>query len=241
MASTPAGPGRSATASGAVGVAVDAALRWREAATRTVAGMIPADVLWYVDTDAPVFALTFDDGPSQECTPGLLDVLARHRARATFFLLGERVKAQPHLVEAITVAGHEIANHLMRDERSVLVPDPRFRRELAEVSALLAPYGPVRWFRPGSGWFTPRMLRSAAQQNLRAVLGTLVADHHGGPGDARIAGSLLAGIRPGSIVVLHEGAPQRRGVVQTTDDLLAAVAGRGLAAVTISELVDLQQ
>jgi peptidoglycan-N-acetylglucosamine deacetylase len=140
-------------------------------------------------------------------------------------------------VEAITTAGHEIANHLMRDERSALVPDERFRRDLAEVNALLAPYGPVRWFRPGSGLFTPRMLRAAAQQDLRAVLGTLVAGHHGRPGDARIVGNLLAGIRPGSIVVLHEGTSQRRGVVQTTDELLAALGGRGLAAVTVSELL----
>jgi peptidoglycan/xylan/chitin deacetylase (PgdA/CDA1 family) len=144
-------------------------------------------------------------------------------------------------VQAVTAAGHEVANHLMRDERSVLIPDQQFRRDLAEVSALLAPYGPVRWFRPGSGLFTPRMLRSAAQQNLHAVLGTLVAGHHGGLDDARIAGSLLAGIRPGSIVVLHEGTPQRRGVVQTTDELLAALTGRGLSAVTVSELVTRQR
>jgi peptidoglycan/xylan/chitin deacetylase (PgdA/CDA1 family) len=241
MASTPARPRRGNPAPDPVGVAVDAALRWREPAVRAVSRMLPAGVLCYVDTDAPVFALTFDDGPSPETTARLLDVLARHRAHATFFLIGERARAHPQLVAAITAAGHEIANHLMRDERSVLTPDPRFRRELAEVSALLAPYGPVRWFRPGSGWFTPRMLRSAAQQNLRAVLGTLVAAHHGGPGDARIARSLLAGIRPGSIVVLHEGTPHRRGVVQTTDELLAALATRGLAAVTVSGLVARQR
>jgi peptidoglycan/xylan/chitin deacetylase (PgdA/CDA1 family) len=211
--------------------------RWREAAVRAVSRLLPADVLFYVDTDAPVFALTVDDGPSPDTTPGLLDVLARHQAHATFFLLGERARAHPEIVAAIAAAGHEIANHLMRDERSVLMSDADFRRGLAETTAVLTPYGPVRWFRPGSGWFTPRMLRSAAEQNLRAVLGTLVACHHGGPGDDRIAGDVLAGVRPGSIVVLHEGLPQRRGVVQTTDEVLSALAGRGPAAVTVSELV----
>ena len=219
--------------------AVDAALRWREPATRAASRLVPGDVLWYVDTDAPAFALTFDDGPDPETTPGLLDVLARHGARATFFLLGERARAHPRLVAAVTAAGHEIANHLMRDEPSVSLPDPRFRRELAEASALLTPYGPVRWFRPGSGWFTPRMLRSAARQNLRPVLGTLAAAHRGGPRDGRIVRTLLVGIRPGSIVVLHEGTPQRRGVVPATDELLTALAGPGPAAVTVSELVAL--
>ncbi len=240
MASTPPEPRPGTVTPGPFGVAVGAALRWREPATRALSRMTPAGVLWFVDTDAPAFALTFDDGPHPETTPGLLEVLARHRARATFFLIGERVRAHPHLVRAITDAGHEIANHLMRDEPSVLIPDPRFRRELAQVSALLAPYGPVRWFRPGSGWFTPRMVRSAAQQDLRPVLGTLVAAHHGGPGDGRIARVLLAGIRPGSIVVLHEGTPARRGVVRTTDEMLAALAGRP-AAVTVSNLVALRR
>jgi peptidoglycan/xylan/chitin deacetylase (PgdA/CDA1 family) len=199
--------------------------------------MIPADVLWYVDTDEPVFALTFDDGPGAQTTPGLLEVLGRHRAGATFFLVGERVQALPELVAAIGAAGHEVANHLMRDERSVLAPDREFRRDLARVSELLAPYGPVRWFRPGSGVFTRRMLRSAAEHNLRAVLGTLVADNRGRPADDRIARGLVAGVRPGSIVVLHEGTPERRGVVRTTDELLTELAGRGLSAVSVSELV----
>jgi peptidoglycan-N-acetylglucosamine deacetylase len=228
MASPPADPRR--------GVVGDLARRWREPAARAVSRLIPADVLWYVDTAAPVFALTFDDGPSPETTPHLLEVLARHRAQATFFLIGERVRRHPELVRAITDAGHEVANHLMRDERSALLPDHVFRRDLAEVNALLAPYGPVRWFRPGSGWFTPRMLRAAAEHDLRAVLGTLVAAHHDRPADARIVPDLLAGIRAGSIVVLHEGTPHRRGVARTTDELLTGLAGRGLTAVTVSEL-----
>ena len=197
--------------------------------------MIPGDVIWYVDTIDPVFALTFDDGPGPESTPGLLEVLARHRAKATFFLVGERIQANPSLVEAIAAAGHEIANHLMRDERSVLIPDPQFRRDLARTTELLSPHGPVRWFRPGSGVFTPRMLRSAAEQNLQAVLGTLVAGNRGVPADDRIARSLLPSLRPGSILVLHEGTPERQGVVQTTDDLLSALDG--LTAVTVSDLV----
>jgi peptidoglycan/xylan/chitin deacetylase (PgdA/CDA1 family) len=215
---------------------VEAVFRWGEPAARAVSRLIPADVLWYVDTTAPVFALTFDDGPSPETTPHLLEVLARHRARATFFLMGERIRAHADLVGRIAEQGHEVANHLMRDERSLLVPDARFRHELAEVTTLLSHYGEVRWWRPGSGWFTPRMLRSAAEQDLRAVLGTLVAGHRRGPGDERIVPNLLAGIRPGSIVVLHEGTAARRGVVPATDELLTALAARGLTAVTVSEL-----
>jgi peptidoglycan/xylan/chitin deacetylase (PgdA/CDA1 family) len=225
----------------AAGVVADAVLRWREPAVRAVSRMIPGDVLCCVDTDIRAVALTFDDGPHRQITPQLLDVLAEHRARATFFLIGERILGNEPIVARIAAEGHEIANHLMREERSVLLSDLQFQRELAEVNALLAPHGKVRWFRPGSGWFSPRMLSAAARQDLRIVLGTAVAMHTGGPRDAGIGGRLLVGIRPGSIAVLHEGTDERHGVVATTDEVLAELGRRGLAAVTVSELVALRR
>ncbi len=214
-------------------------LRWRDPAARALSRLLPADVLCYVDTESRAFALTFDDGPHPATTPGLLDVLARHSARATFFLIGERVPGNEAIVARIAGEGHEVANHLMRDERSICVPAPRFQRELAQVTSLLAGYGAVRWFRPGSGWFTPRIRRVAGEQGLRVVLGTVVATHTGGVGDGRITAKLLGETRPGSIVVLHEGTVARRGVVDTTDELLARLGRRGFAAMTVSELVSL--
>ena len=211
--------------------------RFGEAAARAASRWVPGGVLWYVDTTDLGFALTFDDGPSPACTPGLLEVLARHRARATFFLIGERARAHPELVAAIAAGGHEIANHLMRDERSALLSEDAFRRELAEASAVLSPYGEIRFFRPGAGFFTPSMLRSAADLGLRAVLGTVAAADRGEPGDDRIAARLIATIRPGTIAVLHEGTPGRHAVAATTDQVLSALAGRGLTSVTVSELV----
>jgi peptidoglycan-N-acetylglucosamine deacetylase len=208
---------------------------------RALARMLPADVLCYVDIEARVFALTFDDGPHPGTTPPLLDVLAKHGAKATFFLIGTRVIGNEPIVARIAAEGHELANHLMRDERSILLPDGQFRNELAEVNDLLAPYAAVRWFRPGSGWFTPRMLRQAQAHDLHAVLGTAVAMHTGGPRDGRIARNLLGGIRPGSIVVLHEGTDDRRGVVETTDHILAELRGDGMTAVTVSDLVALHR
>jgi peptidoglycan/xylan/chitin deacetylase (PgdA/CDA1 family) len=208
---------------------------------RALSRLLPADVLCYVDTGARAFALTFDDGPHPATTPGLLDVLTRHSARATFFLIGERVPGNEAIVARIVAEGHEVANHLMRDERSICVPALRFRRELAQVTSLLTRYGPVRWVRPGSGWFTPRMRSVAQEHGLRLVLGTVVATHVGGMDDGRITAKLLGEIRPGSIVVLHEGTFARRGVLATTDELLAGLSQSGFAAMTVSQLVALRR
>jgi peptidoglycan-N-acetylglucosamine deacetylase len=222
-----------------VGTVGDAVLRWREPAVRILSRLIPGEVLCYVDTGARAVALTFDDGPHPDTTPELLDVLARHDARATFFLIGDRIPGNEPIVARIAAEGHELANHLMHEERSVLLSDEQFQRDLAEVTGMLARYGTVRWFRPGSGWFTPRMLSTAAQQELRIALGTVVAMHDGGPGDAGIARSVLTGIRPGSIVVLHEGMPRRRGVAATVDEVLTELRRKDFAVVTVSELVAL--
>jgi peptidoglycan-N-acetylglucosamine deacetylase len=219
----------------------EGALPWRDPAARALFRLLPAEVLCYADTSARVFALTFDDVPHPATTPDLLDVLARHSARATFFLIGERVPGNEAIVERIAAEGHELGNHLMRDERSALMPAARFREELAEVTALLARYGPVRWVRPGSGWFTPYMMRAARERDLRLALGTLVAMHTGGPGDRRIAAMLAGEVRPGSIVVLHEGMETRRGVVEAVDELLTRLTADGFAAVTISELADMDR
>lgn len=236
-----AGGSKSSRVGTLTGAVADGLLRWAEPAARAVSRMLPTEVLCYVDTDTRAFALTFDDGPHSETTPQLLDVLAQHKARATFFLIGERVLGNEPIVARIAAAGHEVANHLMRDERSVLLSDSQFRRQLAQMDALLAPYGQVRWLRPGSGWFTPRMLRSAAERDLRIVLGTMAAMHDGRGGDERIARRMVDRIRPGSIVVLHEGTDERRGVVETVDRVLTVLGRRGLAAVTVSDLVAMQR
>ncbi len=154
-----------------------ATLRRPDLVARVLGPMLPRDMLLHVDTTAPVFALTLDDGPHPATTTALLDVLDHHGARATFFVLGERARVEKALVARIRAEGHELGNHLLRDEPSIGLAPEEFSRQLAETGALLAEHGGARWFRPGSGRFTPRMLRTAAGQGLRCVLGTAVGAH----------------------------------------------------------------
>jgi peptidoglycan/xylan/chitin deacetylase (PgdA/CDA1 family) len=171
----------------------------------------------------------------------LLHVLRRHGARATFFLIGERAQSHPDLVGRITADGHEVANHLMRDEPSIRLPAPEFRRQLAQVHELLTPFGDVMFFRPGSGWFTRRMLRDAAAQGYACALGTplLLAADYSNP---RITGRILARrAHPGAVIVLHEGDESRAAVAAAADALLLELAERNLSAITLSELATIPQ
>jgi peptidoglycan/xylan/chitin deacetylase (PgdA/CDA1 family) len=214
----------------ATGQALDASARW-------ATGVALPTVCCSRQTDEPLVALTFDDGPHPELTDAVLDVLARHEARATFFLIGDRITGNEGVVARIVDEGHELGDHLMHDEATILLSRKRFREHLTEARDLLADYQEVSWWRPGSGWTTRSMVREAQALGLRCVLGT-VAITDGPPPEA---GSwreqrLLAQISGGADVVLHEGTSARREDLATTDWLLTRMAERGLHSVTLSEL-----
>jgi peptidoglycan-N-acetylglucosamine deacetylase len=188
-------------------------------------------------TSEPLVALTFDDGPHAELTDAVLDVLAAHRAHATFFVIGERVEGNERVLARIVDEGHELGNHMMSDEPSILLSREQFEGDLGRNHELLADYQDVSWWRPGSGWMTPSMVRHGAERGIRCALGTVVVAD--GPPPER--GSwreqrLLAQVSAGAVVVLHEGLDQRADVVDTTDWLLTRLSERGLRSVTMSEL-----
>ncbi|MCD2189039.1 polysaccharide deacetylase family protein [Actinomycetospora soli] len=200
-----------------------------------IAPVLQGRVLLAVPTRAPRFAVTVDDGPDPATTPALLDVLARHGAHATFFCLGERAAAHPDLAARIAAEGHEIGNHTWRDRPTWQLPLDAFRDDLRATQRLLAAHGPVRWFRPGSGWPTSGHVAVAEAEGLRCVLGSAVAIAGSGAGTATSAAWLEPVVRRGSVVVLHEG-PQRVGVAGTLDGLLVRTARRGLVGGTLSAL-----
>lgn len=184
----------------------------------------------------PLVALTVDDGPHPSTTPALLEVLDRHAARATFFLIGERAARAPDLVRAIAAAGHELGNHLWQDQASVRLPPDEFRRQLEQVHRELEVHAPVSVFRPGHGWFTRRMLRDGADLGYRCVLGSpcLLATEY--PGDPAAQGRRLGRrAHPGAIVVLHEGTESRRAAPVVADALLSVLTDRRLRAVSVRE------
>lgn len=202
-------------------------------------------VITSVSTREALTALTVDDGPDPATTPAILEVLARHHARATFFLIGDRATAHPELVGAIVSAGHELGNHLWRDRPSVLLSRVAFKRELSAVSDLLRvhlhvdqrKHRDLSWFRPGSGFFTPRMLRDAAELGHRGVLGSpwLVATTYRGDPD-RLGRRLGRRAHQGAVIVIHEGTPERMLVARVADTLLTTLGERSLRAVTVTEL-----
>ena len=199
---------------------------------------VSPEVLYFVDTDRPAIALTIDDGPDPATTPEILDVLDRHGARATFFIITARVSGNEELMRRIVAEGHEIANHHATQLPSIMLPADRFERELISAHEILAAYAPQRWFRPGSGFFDAEMLETLERHGYATALGSVY------PLDAQIPSTsfaerhILANVHPGSIVVLHDVGGRGIRTAETLRAILPELAARGIDVLTLSELVD---
>ncbi len=161
--------------------------------------------LWRIETDNPVYALTFDDGPHPEITPRLLDVLDRNGAQATFFLLGERALEYPGLVAQIAERGHGIGSHGFRHSWNWWRTPDALARDLDRSERILA--GVLRepkLCRPPYGMASPQWLSAARRHGYRTVLWSLGSGDWKYTSPGEIVRRVRRRLRPGAIVLFHE-------------------------------------
>jgi peptidoglycan-N-acetylglucosamine deacetylase len=193
--------------------------------------------LYRVQTAVPLVALTIDDGPDPTTTPLLLAELERHQAHATFFLISSRVVGQERLVHDLVRAGHEIGNHLVEDLPSIGLGPSAFEAALLAAHRTLAPFGPLVWARPSSGWYSREMIAIMRRHGYRCALGSVY------PLDAALASVgfarsfILRNAGSGRIIILHDGGRRGQRTAQVLQAILPELRRRGLQVVTLSQLV----
>ena len=193
-------------------------------------------VLFFVDTAQRLAALTFDDGPHPTLTPRILDVLAEYQAHATFFLIAGRIPGNEALVHRLVREGHEVGNHHLSEAPSIRLSPPAFEQQLLDAHSLISAFGAIRWFRPGSGWFSHRMLDQLGRYGYQCVLGSAYLEDNL-PWAWYLARHILLNTRPGSIIILHDGNGGRERTVTVLRRILPVLQRRGYQVVTVSELV----
>ncbi|HEY5960869.1 MAG TPA: polysaccharide deacetylase family protein [Polyangiaceae bacterium] len=204
-----------------------------------------ADVVEAAESGRHVVALTFDDGPDPETTPMVLEILARHRANATFFVIGRKAEQFPEMIRAIVGAGHELGLHGYSHSRVTAFRHEHFiEADLKRAQAVLAPFATstLRWFRPPIGHVTLRIGRVAKRLGLTIVCWT-VRGLDGLPGaePRTVARRVEYDLEDGGIVALHEAFERARGVpagVVALDGILSTIAARGWRSVTLTELLE---
>ncbi len=150
-------------------------------------------------------ALTFDDGPDAEWTPRLLDLLERHGARGTFFVVGNAAARHPDILRRLVDAGHALGNHTWDHPSLPLLPAPHRVTQLQRCADVLEGVGGDRGLlRPPYGHQTRTSLRQALELGYTVVMGDVIAeDWRDDPADV-LAARIRTRLEPGAIVLLHD-------------------------------------
>lgn len=159
-------------------------------------------------------ALTFDDGPNPAATPHLLELLARHGVRATFFAIGAFARREPALLREVSAAGHIVGSHTMSHPWLAWQTDARIRRELAQSRRVIEDVlgQPVREFRAPHGARRPYVLRTARDLGMRTVQWNVIANDWEAVSAETIAVRVERGVQRAwhrgrsANVVLHDGS-----------------------------------
>jgi peptidoglycan/xylan/chitin deacetylase (PgdA/CDA1 family) len=196
------------------------------------------NVVFRVETDQPLVALSFDDGPHPAHTPRVLEMLEQSGATATFFLIGERAEAHPELVRRIKADGHEVGNHYISRTHTYRHSDAEFVLYLDRTERAAEITGPRKLFRPPGGVTRARHLRLARERGYSCVLGNAYPFDGQNPPVAYIQWLIEKNLQPGAIVILHDGIPNPSRSLAALPRILATGRARGLRFVSIGALME---
>ncbi len=156
--------------------------------------------------------LTFDDGPSPEVTPLILDALRRANVRAAFFVLGEAVDKHPALLRQIVADGHQIGVHGCQHRPFVRLTSRAIRAEVEGTRAAIGRACPdaalTSWVRPPHGFKSLRLVWLARREEWRLAAWSLDSRDYRETDAGRVAETVRRGLRPGAVVLLHDGPSQ---------------------------------
>jgi peptidoglycan/xylan/chitin deacetylase (PgdA/CDA1 family) len=188
-------------------------------------------------------AITFDDGPNEPYTGQILDVLEAYHAKATFFLIGENVLQFPGTVRREVCAGMEIGNHSFNHQMVITESNANLLWQITQTQETIGQVAGVTpaWFRPPRGFRDPRLSVYTKRNDLAVAEWSNMPRDWTCPGTEVIVKRTLDKLKPGDIILLHDGKTvyvggDRSQTVEALPAILEGIRARGLRCVTLSEL-----
>lgn len=190
-------------------------------------------------------ALTYDDGPSPIWTPRLLEVLAKHEVRATFFMLGEHVERHADVAQAVASAGHVIGNHTFSHRNLIFSSPARVVEEIQRCRRVLS--GVIgehsNLFRPPFGGRRPDVLKLARAEGFEPVMWSVSSHDWDAKTPEEIERRVSRQVRGGDVILMHDAGhvsseADRSATIRATDSLIAHYKTQGYHFVTVPEMMD---
>ncbi len=189
-------------------------------------------------------ALTYDDGPNDPCTLRLLEVLAKHKVHATFFLIGRYVQQRPEIAREIGECGHVIGNHTFTHPLLIFKSEAAIASEIIQCSATIesAVGKHSNLFRPPFGGRRPAVLRIARERGFETIMWSVTGYDWKATSSEEIERKVASQVRGGDVILLHDGGHKEMGrdrwkTVLATDRLIARYKAEGYEFVTIPEMM----
>lgn len=198
------------------------------------------DVTCRVETNRKIVALSFDDGPTPEGVDAVLPVLDQFGAKATFFLIGDRIEKFPGQAERLLEAGHELGNHTYSHQRNLMKSREFYRNEVRRADDLLRAAGAqTKLFRPPFG----KRLIGLPLEVEAAGYRTITWDVEDNPemfeGDAAgYAQDILTRVEPGSIILIHPMYRHNQTARDALPLILSGLSESGYTIVTVGQLLE---
>lgn len=204
-------------------------------------------VFWHIPTHDKVIALTFDDGPNEPYTSEVLKILKENDIHATFFLIGSNVKYYPNAAREIVKEGHVIGNHSYSHPLFLVLEKSKNRdrqidlgeRAIEEVTGVHCTL-----FRPPHGFRTPWLLKTLDKRDLTCVEWAEDGNDWNNVTSEQIVQRVLKNVKPGNIILLHDGMNLKHGAdqektVKALPVIIDSLKARGYRFVTVPELLSL--
>jgi len=184
-------------------------------------------------------AITFDDGPSSSLTPQVLDILKRHGASATFFVLGDNAARNPSILARAVAEGHEIGNHTYSHIKMTSASAETISSEISRTAAVIesATGRKAKVMRPPYGATNGNIVNNMYNNyGMRSILWNIDTQDWRHPGVGVVVQRAVGGAKPGSIILLHD---IHSSTLAAVEGIVTGLQARGFKLVTVSQLIEM--
>lgn len=178
---------------------------------------------WSIPNETNTVYLTFDDGPTEVITPWVLELLAKHNVKATFFCLGKKVEMHPEIFERIKAEGHAVGNHSYSHMKGWETPTGQYVQDVDFANDIIS----SKIFRPPYGRIKPAQYQMLRERYRIIMWDLLSMDYSRNISKRRCTNIVLKGLHSGAIIVFHDSKKAEKNLRYALPRVLEGVKEKG--------------